>query len=215
MNSIYIDGKALDEKTCRKFGLNVIFKDGNKNLVKIDSPFKFDNFNITVSGDNNSVIIQANSIIKNTWISLNAKMNDIRIRIGKNFICKGANINASGDFDEILIGDNCEFDEKIYLSTQDGHTIYDIESHKVINKGTQIVLGTNVYLGYKTLVMKNVILGNHIIVMPCSVVSKSFLSGNLKIAGQPAEVIRKNVARKKISLAEYKRGKYNESNNNS
>lgn len=210
MNSIVIDGKIYDEKSLQKKGLNIVFRSGDNNTIKIDSPYWFDNLNITVTGKNNSIILQAGSAIKNTYIGLNMQMDNIRVQIGKNFRCKGANISASGDYNEIIIGDNCEFDSEIYLATQDGHTIYDIESREVMNNAERIVIGDDVYLGYKAMVMKNVTLGNHITVMPCSVVSKSFSEDNLQIAGCPAVVIRTNVARDGILTSEYKKRKCDE-----
>ncbi len=67
------------------------------------------------------------------------------------------------------------------------HDFNDLGRH---TKGEAVIIGENCWLGMNSIILPGVKLGSRTIVGAGSVVTKSFLEGNLIIAGNPAQVIR-------------------------
>lgn len=70
------------------------------------------------------------------------------------------------------------------------HNPADLNNHQ---EGKNVVLGENCWIGMNSMILPGVNLGPNTIVGAGSIVTKSFLDGNVVIAGNPAKVIKKNI----------------------
>lgn len=91
--------------------------------------------------------------------------------------------------------DNCllEIRDDVVISTDVMFVLHDFSASRVV-KGTsnmfgKITIGNNSFVGAKSVIMYGVELGDNTIVAAGSVVTKSFLEGNIVIGGNPAKVI--------------------------
>lgn len=110
-----------------------------------------------------------------------------QIFVGENFF---ANFDCVFlDAAPIEIGDNCMIGPKtcIYAIT---HPLDPNERQQGIGLPKKVIIGNNVWIGGGVTILPGVCLGNNIVVGAGSVVTKSF-HGNVVIAGNPAEVIKK------------------------
>ena len=96
-----------------------------------------------------------------------------------------------------------------------------VGNYALINTSTCIVnsrsnIGNALFLGAGTIISKKVVLGDNIVISAASLVNKSFVEGNIMLAGSPAKEIRKTDAwystlypsefnRRKQSIEELKR----------
>ncbi|SJM93457.1 acyltransferase [Crenothrix polyspora] len=68
------------------------------------------------------------------------------------------------------------------------HRIGDLKTHE---RGKDVVIGADSWIGMNAVILPGVILGDHTVVGAGSVVTKSFPEGNVLIAGNPAKIIKK------------------------
>ena len=78
----------------------------------------------------------------------------------------------------------------------DFHEIEEVESGKITPMIKPIIIGDNVWLGTRSVVLKGTEIGNNTIVGATSTVSGKFIVGNCIVAGSPAKVIKRNYRRK-------------------
>ena len=107
----------------------------------------------------------------------------------------------------IVIGDDCMFSWNTIMDSSDHHSIFDvisgenINSTYVIEKGRRIVIGNHVWVGKGACILYNTRIGDGSIVGAMSLV-KSEIPNNCIAAGNPARVIRKNIAWSRKNRAE-------------
>lgn len=146
----------------------------------------------------NKVVL--NSDFKNSNTSLTTPVKFITgingvIKIGKNCDLNGTCMVA---YNEIEIGDYCQFASSSIISDTDFHPInpedrlkqiiglpFDFET---VNK-KKIKIGNNVWLGWGTIVLKGVTIGDNSIVAAGAVVVKD-VPANVIVAGNPAKIIK-------------------------
>lgn len=101
----------------------------------------------------------------------------------------------------ISIGDNCMVTTEVKFFTHGGGSVFreDIPDYDSFGK---IVVGNNVYIGSRSLIMPGVIIEDNVVIAAGSVVTKS-IPGGVVVAGNPARII--------CTLGEYKKRnmKYN------
>lgn len=91
--------------------------------------------------------------------------------------------NASA---KIYLGDDCYIGPNVGLITAN----HDIDDLSKSLEGQDIHIGNNCWIGMNSTVLPGVTLGDKTVVGAGSVVTKSFPSGNIVIAGNPAKVIK-------------------------
>lgn len=102
------------------------------------------------------------------------------------------NFQSSGSYYQamdakIIIGKGVYIAPNVGLITAN-HDIYNLEKHQ---KGKNISIGNNCWIGMNSIILPGVSLGEHTIVGAGSVVTKSYDEGNIIIAGNPARVIKR------------------------
>lgn len=99
----------------------------------------------------------------------------------------------------IVIGDDCMFSWNTTMNSSDCHSIFDVVTGKNINstydiaKGRRIVIGNHVWVGDYACILYRTRIGDGSIIGAMGLV-KSEIPNNCIAAGNPARVIRKNIA---------------------
>jgi acetyltransferase-like isoleucine patch superfamily enzyme len=91
---------------------------------------------------------------------------------------------------EIIIKDNCLFGDQVYIIDSDFHGINSAERRSSPGITKAVIIGNNVLLGSRVMVLKGVSIGDNTVVGAMSVVIKS-LPPNCIAAGNPAKIIRR------------------------
>ena len=106
------------------------------------------------------------------------------LTIGENFqMEKGCNIDANFPW-LIKIGNNVTMASWVYLSAHDGAA----QKHIGYSKVGKIIIGDNVFIGARTIVLPNVTVGNNSVIGANSVVTRD-IPDNVIATGLPARVI--------------------------
>lgn len=125
-------------------------------------------------------------------MNINRYINKIRLKklvknglnIGQNFkMEKGCMIDASFPW-LITFGDNVTLAPYVYILAHDGSTKPFLDYSKV----GKVVIGNNVFIGTKSVVLPNITIGNNVVIAAGSIVTKN-IQDNVVVAGNPATVI--------------------------
>jgi maltose O-acetyltransferase len=107
-----------------------------------------------------------------------------RIEIGDNvFVNYGASLSAHK---RVAIGDGCQLGSYACLMDNDYHSV---EDRSKAGESKPIVLGRNVWLGVRVIVLKGVTIGDNAVIGAGSVVTRD-IPANCVAGGVPAKVIR-------------------------
>lgn len=189
----------------------LIFKNGRWISVK-----KVPGAEIAITGDHNRIEIGENSYFKNAKIEI-SHTNYAHVKIGSNcqlnnfliHFSKGENQTFSiGDYSSTggisimlpshtscYIGNNCMFSKDICIWAGDGHTLFNYKTGNVLNKKEYTIrIGNYCWVGWGTALLKNTVLPDYTIVGMQSVVTKKFTQKYTVLAGNPAKIIKKDVA---------------------
>ena len=113
-----------------------------------------------------------------------------KIIIGNNVGISGSTINATTS---ITIGDNTIIGSGCLITDTDSHPIYAAERNlpdwPKYTKSKPIVIGKNVFIGARSIMLKGVTIGDGAVVGAGSVVTKD-VPANTIVAGNPARVIK-------------------------
>ena len=172
-------------------GLNITIN-GNNNYIEIELPSKFVSSAIVMDGDNNKFILKATKhrTIRHTTFGLE----------GGSQISIGSGLSAYRDINivakngkNITIGNECMFAREIMVRNNDGHVIIDKNTKEVINPPEDIVIGDNVWVGMRVMILKGSVISNGSVVGAMSLVNKKFEDENTLIAGVPANIVRSDI----------------------
>lgn len=130
-----------------------------------------------------------------------------QISIGDGFTCGGNFCIFAIEYSKISIGTDCMFSVDVALLSGDGHSIFDINPERNINsttdklKNTELNIGGHVWIGIKSTILGNTKIGSGSIVGAMSFVKGNF-PNNCILAGNPARLIRKDIAWSRENCAE-------------
>ncbi len=169
-----------------------------------------------IIGDNNTIVIGPNTIIRNTSFFISGSSNTITVgdhcsfMLGqfhvegdKNGISLGDGVTIHGrgngavhmavdEGSRIVIGDDCMLSNDIQIRSTDSHSILDA-SGKRINPAKDVVIGKHCWIGMRATVLKGAVLSPNTVVAAGSVVTKAFDVGNCVLAGNPAAVVNEGI----------------------
>lgn len=161
---------------------------------------------------NNTIILHAGAIIRNTIIHIYGNNNIVEI--GENVSINRGNIHIENDGNRVIIGEgtnicgtthlaciegksicigkHCLFSSEIIFRTGDSHSILDL-SGKRINPSEDIIIHDHVWIGYRVSVNKGVAVSKNTVIGTGSIVTKSFEEENVILAGIPAKVVKRGI----------------------
>jgi len=101
----------------------------------------------------------------------------------------------------IRVGDNVTITEGVVFHTHDGGTWVLRDRHPGLNIYKRVVIGNNVFIGYRSQIMPGVKVGDDVIIAAGSVVTRD-VPGRSVVGGVPAEVIKTLESYEKKALEE-------------
>jgi acetyltransferase-like isoleucine patch superfamily enzyme len=146
------------------------------------------------------VVLNSDAVHSNTALTYNCTLAcglNGTIVIGDNSMLNGVSITA---YKKVIIGKNCQIASCTLISDTDFHPIdpsirlresmgYKID-HSDVNK-EEVLIGDNVWIGWGSIILKGVKIGNNSIIAAGSVVVND-IPANVIAAGNPAKV-KKNI----------------------
>lgn len=107
------------------------------------------------------------------------------LEVDGGFINEGVEITCAS---KIIIGEGATIARNVVIRDYDGHTI-DSPDYKI---SKPIIIGKNVWIGNRAMILKGVTIGDGAIVAAGAIVTKDVLAGSI-VAGTPAKVLKKDV----------------------
>lgn len=192
---------------------------GNNNRISIEDKsvvYGGNTVTFNVNGNNNRILIGNNTVIKET--SFFIKGNNCTISLGDHISSFGTAFHIEGDHGRIIIGDqttfhgrtaapveftveesktiqigdDCMFSNGIHIRTTDSHSIVDTKG-KRINPPKDVVVGNHCWIGMGSYLLKGTKLKDNTMVAAASVCTKEWNVGNCIIAGNKAEIIKRDI----------------------
>lgn len=113
--------------------------------------------------------------------------NPKQIHIGKNTYINGAELIAENN-SKIIIGDNCMISYDVVIRTDmHNHQLFDIPMIEQGISVKDIVIGNDVWIGYRAYIMPGVTIGNGAIIAAGAIVTKD-VPDYAVVAGVPARI---------------------------
>lgn len=171
-------------------GLEILFPNGEGNIVEIEVPYKFYRTQIRLTGSNGRLKIKKNCSMFNQFINIG---NNGFCEIDENFYST-QNCRFYVGASSLKIGKNCLFSRNITIYCDDGHDIIDNANNLIINRQKEgVFVGDKVWLGDSVFLLKGTMLSNNTVVGARTLVSKEFTDTNTLIYGTPARVQSTNI----------------------
>jgi acetyltransferase-like isoleucine patch superfamily enzyme len=163
---------------------------GNNNRVTIQKMSYLHNCSFTIYGNNNEIVIGER--VRAEKGDFYIEDSDNKILIGDSTAICGYTHIAVTEGKKVIIGRDCLFSSDVIIRTGDSHSIVDMNGVR-INPAMDVIIGDHVWLGNRTTVLKGSSVPSNSIVGTGAVVTKSFETGNVILAGSPAKVVKENI----------------------
>lgn len=115
------------------------------------------------------------------------------LTFGKDF-CNTAGMTIICN-DRITFGDNVLVSWETMIMDEDWHQLQDTQTGKIHDKHKSISIGDNVWICYRSVILKGTHIPNGCTIAAGAVVSGKFEKENSILAGVPAKTIRSNITR--------------------
>lgn len=193
----------------------IIIENGNER--KLGRFERIKGLNITILGDNNTIIIEQPSNFEDASVNLIYSYNSL-VHIAKTPDFRW-NIKLANGFNQqfifgensttswkgsvhildsnagVEIGKNNMISGGIVIFASDAHTVYETTTKKVLNQiKSHVKIGDNCWIATDARFLKNARVANNSIVASNSLVTREFTEENVIIAGNPAQIIKRNVS---------------------
>lgn len=196
-NKIYIKyGNTLTELNSLKRikGLNISIN-GNNNSVIIGYPNEnITNCNLTINGDNNKFELGKSEYrIAFSNFCMAIFGNNRVMQIGENFSLENnCLLWLEENFSKLIIGNDCMFSHDLYLRNSDGHVI--LNDKTILNKAKNMIIGNHVWICSYAKLLKNVKIADNSIVGCGAICASKYETPNSVIVGNPAKVVKNNIS---------------------
>jgi acetyltransferase-like isoleucine patch superfamily enzyme len=193
---------------------------GHRNRIEIEDDLRTDGpALVKVTGDDNVITLGPELRLRDTRLTVEGHRNHLRFgaECSGQFLARVKSDGATCVLGEhctagtarmwlhepacMTLGDDCMLASNVRLMVSDMHPIIDLDSGECVNPAADVHIGDHVWIGVGAIVLKGVTIGSGAIVGAAAVVTRSIPS-NCVAAGNPARVIRENVAwtRKRTSF---------------
>lgn len=178
-----------NEYTGKNHNMKIILSNGGKVIIGDDC--KFDNIHIEALNSSelsigNKTILVGNAYMYSSYFS--------KIEINEK-TSSGTNLSVVAiQNSKVTIGKNSMLSSDIIVRAGNSHNIFDLENKEnLVKDGYSVAIGDHVWIGTRSTLFNGCEIGSGSIVGINTFVNKKFPS-NCSIAGNPARIIRKNVA---------------------
>ena len=167
---------------------------GNNNTVKIGQNSSLLGFSIYILGNNNHITIGNNVSVVLTSLHIEESENSVVIGNCTTFHGRDNSIIelALDEGTSIKIGEDCMISNDVCFRSSDSHSILN-ENGERINPAGDIVISNHVWIGMRSLILKNTVISANCIIGAGSICNKDYKKDNCLIAGNPAKIIKEKV----------------------
>jgi len=193
----------------------------NRIIIQTDDKYivltkykKISGLDIEIKGSNNTITFTPETIFKSSKIIIEAdnanlsfglspEINNLSVfvRLGKNQKLKWGNGSTiTGGYIElcetdasVTIGQDCMIGWHVSIVATDFHSVLDKKTKKVLNGPGNVIIGNKCWLGHGVRLLKNANIPDNTIVGAESVVTKKFKDNYTVIAGNPANVVKRDI----------------------
>lgn len=166
---------------------------GENSHIRIHKSADFRNSNISVTSDNVTVEIFENTVFYNSLVRCEYGCSQ-QFSFGKNSITYGSHFMMDDD-SQIYIGEGCLFSNDTEFWAADGHSVINASDNSLLNRGPyKIQIGNHCWIGLRSIITKNSLLGNNNIVGAGTIISGKYKDTNTAIVGPKAKVVRSNIS---------------------
>lgn len=170
---------------------------GSGNNILIDAPLQKSSMHISISGDNNSIIIKNPLVIRGLRVAIgnHVPVHNCNLTIGDNFsIEPNSKFLIFNSGCGMSIGSDCMFSSDIVVRIGElPHLIYKLELFEYADKASTVKIGNHVWVGERSYFTKSAAVPDECIVAACSVVTRSFNDKNVVLGGNPASVVKRGI----------------------
>ena len=169
---------------------------GNNNICKIEYPIKFENVTIILANDNNLFDIQSTPHkFAGAYLEI---ADESSVIIGKNSEISSGNFYCIARHNykkphKLVIGQGVHIARDTIIRLCDGETFIDPITKQALNEPQDIIIGDNVWLMTRCMVVKGAVIPNGCAIAPYSFVNKKYKVENLLLAGIPAQIKKENI----------------------
>lgn len=195
----YSDKFGNEIKTDVVFPSGVVEFNGKNNKVYIEEGANIKDVKIIFAGDNGVVKIGSGGEVR-LMIRVGFESSVI---VGHYLTCTSICYITAVEGSMVEIGDDCMFASANELRSDDGHPIFDMATGERINWGGTIKIGNHVWLGARSVVLGNSIVGDGSVIGHSAIV-KSNIPESCIAVGIPARVIRKGIRWERPHLSKNK-----------
>lgn len=189
---IYSESNDAQKKINKYIGLTIT-DNGENNVIQVETPGIFTACHIHIDANNTFINIKKSKYLRNVNISVYNGDNQTLV-IGNDTSIEGMSVFLCGEHSSFVIENNCMLANNIQIWTGDGHSVIDKDSKRILNATPGCVkIGEHSWLGQDVKLLKKAHIPKNSIVGASSVISKNFEKEYTVIAGNPAQVVKKNV----------------------
>lgn len=144
---------------------------------------------INISGKNNKLIVKNNVKLRDAIIHIRG--DNCTVKIDENTTFGGVRIVNVGIKNDIEIGKNCLFADKIEIWASDTHSIFN-ERNEMINNEKPITIEDNVWVGSQVTILKGVTIKNNSVIGMGTIVTNNVDSNTISV-GTPNRSVSENI----------------------
>lgn len=155
---------------------------------------------IVIRGNNNKIFISSKVFIKRKLnIAMrpagpNVSLNKCTLQIGaENWFNGNVDLDVGESNTKISIGAYCLFANNISMSTSDNHSIFDVNTGRILNIAGDIEISNHVWICRDVLILNNSFIPKNSVIGAKSLVNKRMYEENVLIAGVPAKIIKRGI----------------------
>ena len=183
----------------KQLGRNIMYSHvsikskGKGNKITIGNGTRLKNVSFVIHGDNNEIKIDDDCSLTDTTFTVEDNHNIIWIQKGST--TTGGVLISAIEGSKVVVGEDGMISRDVYIASGDGHGVVDSKGRRT-NNSEDILIGSHVWIGYKTIINKGVIIPDNSIIAAGSVVSRKInqsLSEGSILAGNPALLVKKNM----------------------
>lgn len=164
--------------------------EGHDNCIEIHEPCHFSESDIWITGNNNRVEFGQHARL--THLSVRMPDSNRLFSWGAYSSCE--QVRCFVQLKDLIIGTDCMLSDMIEIMANDGHTLLEKGTLKVLNYITgKMTIGDHVWIGRRAFLTKNACIPNDCIVGADALVTKAFTEESCAIAGSPARVVKQGV----------------------
>jgi acetyltransferase-like isoleucine patch superfamily enzyme len=174
--------------------LSSVFFDikGDRNHIEIQDGCSLNHVTFHIRGDDHRIEIGKGCRF-NGGGSLWFEDSNCSLIVGQNTTFEDVHIAVTEPGSQVRIGEDCMFAYDIDIRTGDSHPIIDLTSGARVNSAEDVFIGKHVWVAAHAVLLKGVSILDDSVVATGSVVTKSYGESGVVIAGNPAEIVKRQI----------------------